>query len=638
MRPLQPKSVLVFLICLVVLDLVKGQDVSPSATSSKPVDQSVSKTPEEGTPHEKLIRAAYDKLSRLNKASLFVDQSAHRFPKDEQSLKFELRNFHSGPIAEILTALHREIITNSSGQIIELTQRVSRLNQEQEHVSYHAEWTSGQYSSVYDPHWTVGDLLGFEPVLYHDVGQYTLYDVTVFLQGRTRTYKAMALFHNPRGSSKDLKASFWDSVVGLGGVLTEVWNEKRPAFKERVVPSTTGSGLPNNHFSGQYQGTSPEPTAFSSASYPAMSSAGPVVQRVTEDITEHNSGKHGQMVEFQGLCSSEFGNSQFCSVNFVFRHTYETGSVSNLFFIHRNRVHERGETATGPRGIPISCNLGRGVATRNCLNPNCTFTATLVGSGASMQMTGGDVWNGQLVHGHTCNLPGSNPVGCTTPGFNGSCPPGTTPNGSGLCCAGGAIGGECPCFDGIGDCACTPILIDPSGNGFALTDVSHGVAFDLNANGTNEGSLSWTATTSDDMWLALDRNGNGAIDNGAELFGNFTAQPPPPAGEEKNGFLALAEFDKSDNGGNNDGKISRRDAIFPSLRLWRDSNHNGISEPNELRTLSDVGLKTLDLDYRRSRRTDEYGNQFRYRAKVKDSNDAQLGRWAWDVSLLSGPQ
>jgi hypothetical protein len=200
--------------------------------------------------------------------------------------------------------------------------------------------------------------------------------------------------------------------------------------------------------------------------------------------------------------------------------------------------------------------------------------------------------------------------------FPYGCPPGTVDGGRGCCC-----------FP-------TPVLIDVSGNGFSLTDAYNGVMFDMGGDGKKE-PVAWTTADNDDAWLVLDRNGNGQIDSAKEMFGNFTDQPH--ATTRLNGFVALAEFDLPENGGNGDGLIQKNDAVFSSLLLWQDVNQNGVSERAELHTLKQLGFKTIELDFKESKRTDQYGNEFKYRAKVKDNNDAQMGRWAWDVILKANP-
>jgi len=210
--------------------------------------------------------------------------------------------------------------------------------------------------------------------------------------------------------------------------------------------------------------------------------------------------------------------------------------------------------------------------------------------------------------------------GCESPvdycGFQWGCAFGFTDGGAGCCCG--------P----------TPILIDVAGNGFSLTDAYSGVNFDMGGDGHYE-PIAWTTAATDDAWLVLDRNNNGRIDSSKEMFVDLTDQIK--ASRSQNGFLALADFDKPENGGNRDGVIRKSDQIFTELRLWRDVNKNGVSESSELFTLEQLDLKTIELKYRESKKTDQYGNQFRYRAKVSLNRKTRLSRWAWDVILQVNP-
>lgn len=185
------------------------------------------------------------------------------------------------------------------------------------------------------------------------------------------------------------------------------------------------------------------------------------------------------------------------------------------------------------------------------------------------------------------------------------------------------------------DCACepsSPIIIDVGGNGFNLTNAATGVMFDIS--GTDHPvQMGWTSAGADNAFLALPGS-DGLVHNGQQLFGNFTPQPPSAT---PNGFAALAVYDDPKNGGNGDGVIDSRDAIFASLRLWVDANHDGVSQPEELHTLPSLGVNSISLTYKADQRTDQWGNAFHYRAQVNPSGATSTGRMAYDVFFVVAP-
>jgi hypothetical protein len=171
-------------------------------------------------------------------------------------------------------------------------------------------------------------------------------------------------------------------------------------------------------------------------------------------------------------------------------------------------------------------------------------------------------------------------------------------------------------------------LIDVAGDGFRLTSWADGVEF-APSPGFHPSARAWTEPGSDDAWLVLDRDGNGVISDGSEMFGNATPQPQPADGTLRNGFLALAQYDDDRN-----GTIDETDAVFAELRLWQDADHDGLSQPWELHALPYLGVAGISLVYVEAREVDQHGNSFRYKAAVYGSPGSSVGMTAWDVWLV----
>jgi hypothetical protein len=159
---------------------------------------------------------------------------------------------------------------------------------------------------------------------------------------------------------------------------------------------------------------------------------------------------------------------------------------------------------------------------------------------------------------------------------------------------------------------CSPIVIDTRRDGIELGPAGRGVSFDVNADGFPD-LVQWVRPGGDEAFLTLDRNRNGIVDDGSELFGVGT--PLLAGGTAPTGFVALAQYDQPLLGGNDDGLISRADAIWQELGMWVDSNADGIATLGEMRRPESFGLTSFATIPKVRRYTDPAGNSLPY--------------WAW---------
>jgi hypothetical protein len=130
----------------------------------------------------------------------------------------------------------------------------------------------------------------------------------------------------------------------------------------------------------------------------------------------------------------------------------------------------------------------------------------------------------------------------------------------------------------------------------------------------------------ENAFLAIDRNGNGRIDNGSELFGDSTPLRSGQVGHH--GFEVLRELDE-----NADGVIDRRDSVWARLLLWTDRDHDGVTTGDELEPIAGSGVTALETEYELVGRRDQWGNAFRYMSHV---HFAEGRRAYYDVYLRLG--
>jgi hypothetical protein len=613
------KSYVPIVVCLMLLMPIAATAATPAHRATEGVSGSVDGAARRELQRpvsldETLIRSAYVKMTAYNRAHYVHEWlGENAWLADNVSMKFELSDFATGNIDNIRKERLNRFVTAADGDIIRGTYHTKTIDGVR-YFAYPADWEPGHFSDWESELWTVGDMLAMEAESMHNVSKYVVYTVTVSFQGRSRTYRALAVYDNRFDAANDFRPRFLDNVVGRTGELTTF-----AGMSEQPLDRARSASVPGRLGRITTQAVKPYTPSYINAAVPMFG--------CQEHVTCGTTSRHGATISYAIKCEAIGDYDHTCDA--VANATSVTDVGSTVWgaggpMRHYGVASIDANSSSGSREQSVKCAAGGGVVVVSCATVCGVSVGFKAPIGAEASWTGPlpvNIFNQKDGRQHECRAQPTEEE--PDPDEGDDCELVQNPDetqwsaGSELTTVSTECGNN------------SPIVIDINGDGFALTSASNGVPFDINGDGWAD-RLSWTAAGSDDGFLVLDRNANGTIDNGRELFGNFTPQLP---GSEAHGFRALAVYDRVVSGGNADGVIDDRDGVFADLRLWQDANHNGVSEASELHRLADLGVERLHLDYKTSKKADDHGNEFRYRAKV-DGKGSDIGRWAWDVFLV----
>lgn len=414
---------------------------------------------------ERIVRMAYRKMNVLDTVERVVKAKRKRQNAGseliQRSLRFDIRDFRVGPIDEIRERTYRDLVTSSTGNVIQIAFATSSQNDGEGQPSIAAAWKTGQYMGGFDAQWTVADVLRYEAVRFNDVDRYASYEVTVSLDGQSRTYRALALFHAPNQQQALPSPEFLDGIVGMGGIVTQVLRDtrmplamKRSAIRNSaqtgVVESDDNSGnvktnAETKESSDQTGGTMPQlnlagspdenPACIEWYSTPLdptytycmtwdidtwggtggwggggnscarTASVINYAQLFDSNRTYHASGSHFGRTTFQSVCLVNEGCQQTCDVDFTTSGFGDNGIPDETFYGHYGGSTLTRNGRTGPLNSDVSCETAIGYGFRRCLFDcavQLTVGVTGQGVNASVTVSGGDLWNVGHIKGRTC--------------------------------------------------------------------------------------------------------------------------------------------------------------------------------------------------------------------------------------------